>query len=256
MKGVRMTNKRIGDGQRFDVNQVSKEGISKEEIEAAKKKNLRLANIFKTFDLDKSGDLSSQELALAMDTFKTFDEDGNSKLSNNEFLKMAESFRNEYGENFLSKDFKDFMNVIRKATKKDEKVSTQQLVGEYYDEVNHTIKMNSVNNYAKEQGLALVEGHEGAYYDVENDMYYKLYEEGGKLSLVPAKYDEKANTVEYMTQEEYDAKELRLKQKQKPKQKRRQKQKPRQKPKQKPRLLKKQNPSIPMLYNPVTALLK
>lgn len=205
MKGVRMTNKRIGDGQRFDVNQVSKEGISKEEIEAAKKKNLRLANIFKTFDLDKSGDLSSQELALAMDTFKTFDEDGNSKLSNNEFLKMAESFRNEYGENFLSKDFKDFMNVIRKATKKDEKVSTQQLVGEYHDEVNHTIKMNTANNYAKEHGFALVEGHEGAYYDVENDMYYKLYEEGGKLSLVPAKYDEKANTVEYMTQEEYDA---------------------------------------------------
>ena len=152
-----MTNKRIGDGQRFDVNQVSKEGISKEEIEATKKKNLRLANIFKTFDLDKSGDLSSQELALAMDTFKTFDEDGNSKLSNNEFLKMAESFRNEYGENFLSKDFKDFMNVIRKATKKDEKVSTQQLVGEYYDEVNHTIKMNSVNNYAKEQSKGIFE---------------------------------------------------------------------------------------------------
>ena len=200
-----MTNKRIGDGQRFDVNKVSKDGISKEEIEAAKKKNLRLANIFKTIDLDKSGDLSSQELALAMDTFKTFDEDGNSKLSNNEFLKMADAFRNEFGESFISKDFKDFMNVIRKTTKKDEKVSTQQLVGEYHDEVNHTIKMNTANNYAKEHGFALVEGHEGAYYDVENDMYYKLYEEGGKLSLVPAKYDEKANTVEYMTQEEYDA---------------------------------------------------
>lgn len=200
-----MTGKKIGEGQRFDVNQVSKEGISKEEIEAAKKKNIRLMNIFNAFDLDKSGNLDSKELALAMDSFKAFDEDGNSRLTDNEFLKMAEGFRDEYGENFLAKDFKEFLNVLRKTTRKDEKVAAQPLVNEYYEEVAHSIKMESVDRQAKELGLAKVEGHEGVYYDTKQEMYLKLFEHDNKMSLSPAKYDEAANKFEYMTDEEYTA---------------------------------------------------
>ncbi len=200
-----MTGKKIGEGQRFDVNQVSKEGISKEEMEAAKKKNLRLMNIFNAFDLDKSGNLDSKELALAMDSFKAFDEDGNSRLTDNEFLKMAEGFRDEYGENFLAKDFKEFLNVLRKTTRKDEKVAAQPLVNEYYEEVAHSIKMESVDRQAKELGLAKVEGHEGVYYDTKQEMYLKLFEHDNKMSLSPAKYDEAANKFEYMTDEEYTA---------------------------------------------------
>ena len=186
-----MTDKRIGDGQRFDVNQVSKEGISKEEIEKAAKKNNRLLNIFKAFDADGDGALSAKELANAMDTFGVYDKDGNQKLSNKEFVQMASEYRDLSNE-VLAKDFKNFLNVVRRFTKKDAKESTEKLVF-----------IGVMNDNAEKTGMKIIDGQEGIYQNTEKGYYYKVgLNEENKYALLQAKYNEETQSYEYMSKDE------------------------------------------------------
>ena len=186
-----MTDKRIGDGQRFDVNQVSKEGISKEEIEKAAKKNNRLLNIFKAFDADGDGALSAKELANAMDTFGVYDKDGNQKLSNKEFVQMASEYR-DLGNEVLAKDFKNFLNVVRRFTKKDAKESTEKLVF-----------IGVMNDNAEKTGMKIIDGQEGIYQNTEKGYYYKVgLNEENKYALLQAKYNEETQSYEYMSKDE------------------------------------------------------
>ena len=186
-----MTDKRIGDGQRFDVNQVSKEGISKEEIEKAAKKNNRLLNIFKAFDADGDGALSAKELANAMDTFGVYDKDGNQKLSNKEFVQMASEYR-DLGNEVLAKDFKNFLNVVRRFTKKDAKESTEKLVF-----------IGVMNDNAEKTGMKIIDEQEGIYQNTEKGYYYKVgLNEENKYALLQAKYNEETQSYEYMSKDE------------------------------------------------------
>ena len=126
-----MGDMKIGEGKKFDASQVSAEGLTKEEINEITKKNKRLIKIFQAYDTDGKSGLSSSELAAAMDDFiKAAGEDG--KISKKEFQKMADEFNkwNEFsgGKEVSGEDLKKFMKSIKKATKRDEKVSTQQVL--------------------------------------------------------------------------------------------------------------------------------
>ena len=128
-----MGDMKIGEGKKYDATQVSAEGLTQEEIAELTKKNKRLIKIFQAYDTDGKAGLSSTELAAAMDDFiKAAGEDN--KISKKEFEKMADTFNhwNELsgGREVSGEDLKNFMKAIRKGTKKDEKVSTQQLLEE------------------------------------------------------------------------------------------------------------------------------
>lgn len=128
-----MGDMKIGEGKKFDASKVSAEGLSQEEIAEITKKNKRLIKIFQAYDTDGKAGLSSTELAAAMDDFiKAAGEDN--KISKKEFEKMADTFNhwNELsgGREVSGEDLKNFMKAIRKGTKRDKKVSTQQLLAE------------------------------------------------------------------------------------------------------------------------------
>ena len=85
---------KIGEGQKFDLTQVSTEGITKEE---AAKKDAKLIEIFNVLDSDKDGKLSAKELADAMDIFGSYDTDGNKKLSKKELDALADDINATLG---------------------------------------------------------------------------------------------------------------------------------------------------------------
>ena len=127
---------KIGDGKKYDLSEVSSEGISKEERAALEKKNNKLIDIFKAFDLDGDGGLNKLELAMAMDAFSALDTDGgkDGKLSKKELEKGAEYFNEafkELGVNVEGKDLKAFIKSVFKATKGDKKESTESIIHEY-----------------------------------------------------------------------------------------------------------------------------
>ena len=127
---------KIGDGKKYDLSEVSSEGISKEERAALEKKNNKLIDIFKAFDLDGDGGLNKLELAMAMDAFSALDADGgkDGKLSKKELEKGAEYFNEafkELGVNVEGKDLKAFIKSVFKATKGDKKESTESIIHEY-----------------------------------------------------------------------------------------------------------------------------
>ena len=140
-----MGDMKIGEGKKFDASQVSAEGLTKEEINEITKKNKRLIKIFQAYDTDGKAGLSSSELAAAMDDFiKAAGEDG--KISKKEFQKMADEFNkwNEFsgGKEVSGEDLKKFMKSIKKATKRDEKVSTQQVLDAERQKTEAWIKQN------------------------------------------------------------------------------------------------------------------
>ncbi len=126
---------KIDSGKKYDTSEVSSEGISKEERAEIEKKNRKMIDIFKAFDVDKSGDLSSLELANALKAFSQLDSDGNKKLSKKEFEEGAKMFNDAFAsmgiENIEGKDLKAFMKYVRKATKDDSKVSTDKVIDDY-----------------------------------------------------------------------------------------------------------------------------
>ena len=128
-----MGDMKIGEGKKYDATQVSAEGLTQEEIAELTKKNKRLIKIFQAYDTDGKAGLSSTEIAAAMDDFiKAAGED--KKITKREFEKMADTFNhwNELsgGREVSGEDLKNFMKAIRKGTKRDKKVSTQELLDE------------------------------------------------------------------------------------------------------------------------------
>ena len=125
---------KIGEGKKYDTSQISADGITKEERAELEKKNKRLIDVFKAFDMDGNGDLNKLELAAAMDAFSRMDADGNKKLSKKEFNAAAEEFNTTFGTDIQGKDLKAFMKAVGKSSKGDEKVSTQGVIDDYKKE--------------------------------------------------------------------------------------------------------------------------
>ncbi|MBS4760339.1 MAG: DnaJ domain-containing protein [Clostridium sp.] len=113
---------KISDGQKYDLTQVSSEGVDLEEMS---KKNKKLIDIFKAFDLNGDNKLNDLELAKAMDAFSKLD-DGDGKLSKKELEAGAAMFNEMTNLNVKAKDLKAFIKQITKLTKNDTKVGTQQ----------------------------------------------------------------------------------------------------------------------------------
>ena len=137
---------KIGEGKKYDVTQVSSEGLTAEEIAKMDKKARKLIDIYNT---DEQKGLSKIELAYAMDGFASADKDNDGKLSDKELEAYANEINNDEGlsgENALSgKDLKAFLKEVGKFTKDDNKVSTEK-----------TIDDDAIARYVKSKGLTAV----------------------------------------------------------------------------------------------------
>ena len=108
----------IGEGDKYDLSKVSTETVSQEEIA---KKNAKLIEIFKSFDVNKDGKLSSAEMALALQAFDSLDISGDDKISKKEFQAAAENFNKnmklEGKDQVDAKDLKTFVKFPMKLNK-------------------------------------------------------------------------------------------------------------------------------------------
>lgn len=167
----------ISKGQKYDLTQVSTEGLSAEDIEKMDKKARKLIDIYNT---DGKAGLSQIELARAMDEIY-FDADKNKdgKLSNKELDEYAKKFNEERGLTgdaaVKGNDFKSLLKGIRKMTKGDEKASTAE-----------TIDDAVISDWAKENGFEAVDGHHDVY---QKDCKYTMIVRGDELLPVRAKLD-------------------------------------------------------------------
>ena len=184
-KGVRMFGKKIeiGEGQKYDVTKVSTESVNQEEVA---KKNAKLIEIFKRFDISKDGKLDSTEMAMAMDYFYSLDESGDDKISKKEFQEAAEAFNEEMqltGKDKVdAKDLKTFIKNLFSATKNDPTEETQKLLSQYLKEqqnIQLEEKQRLIDDDAKRRGWEW--SQDGAYWDKEDNKYYLPNEEGTKF---------------------------------------------------------------------------
>lgn len=121
---------KIGNGEKYDLNKVSSEGVNKEEAAKDKKK---LIKIFQAFDLNGDNSLDAIELARAMDYFNSLDEEGeaNSKLSKKELKEGAADLNKQLGlegkDRIKSRDIKKFIKNIQNTTEGDASISREDL---------------------------------------------------------------------------------------------------------------------------------
>ncbi len=182
---------KIGDGKKYDLSEVSSEGISKEERAALEKKNNKLIDIFKAFDMDGDGGLNKLELAMAMDAFSALDTDGgkDGKLSKKELEKGAEFFNEafkELGVNVEGKDLKAFIKSVFKATKGDKKESTESIIHEYDTQL---AQQEALAKLEKEQAEAKAKAEAEAKAKAEAEAKAKAEAEAEKQRLAtPTNY--------------------------------------------------------------------
>ena len=164
----------IGEGDKYDLSKVSTESVNQAEVA---KNNAKLIEIFKSFDINKDGKLSSAEMALALQAFDTIDVSLDDKISKEEFEDAAETFnknRNLEGENQVdAKDLKTFIKNLFKATKGDATADTQKVIEQYEKEqarIAQEEKQRAVDDDAKRRGWEW--SLDGAYWDKENNKYY------------------------------------------------------------------------------------
>ncbi len=170
----------IGEGQKYDVTKVSTESVNQEEVA---KKNAKLIEIFKRFDISKDGKLDSTEMAMAMDYFYSLDESGDDKISKKEFQEAAEAFNEEMqltGKDKVdAKDLKTFIKNLFSATKNDPTEETQKLLSQYLKEqqnIQLEEKQRLIDDDAKRRGWEW--SQDGAYWDKEDNKYYLPNAEG------------------------------------------------------------------------------
>ena len=170
----------IGEGQKYDVTKVSTESVNQEEVA---KKNAKLIEIFKRFDISKDGKLDSTEMAMAMDYFYSLDESGDDKISKKEFQEAAEAFNEEMqltGKDKVdAKDLKTFIKNLFSATKNDPTEETQKLLSQYLKEqqnIQLEEKQRLIDDDAKRRGWEW--SPDGAYWDKEDNKYYLPNAEG------------------------------------------------------------------------------
>ena len=164
----------IGEGDKYDLSKVSTETVSQEEIA---KKNAKLIEIFKSFDVNKDGKLSSAEMALALQAFDSLDISGDDKISKKEFQAAAENFNKnmklEGKDQVDAKDLKTFVKALFSATKGDPTAETQKVIEQYNKEQEQIAlqqKQDAVEADAKRRGWEW--SLDGAYWDKKNNKYY------------------------------------------------------------------------------------
>lgn len=164
----------IGEGDKYDLSKVSTETVSQEEIA---KKNAKLIEIFKSFDVNKDGKLSSAEMALALQAFDSLDVSGDNKISKKEFQAAAENFNKnmklEGKDQVDAKDLKTFVKALFSATKGDPTEETQKVIEKYSKEQEQIAwqqKQDALEAKAQKAGWEW--SLDGAYWDKKNNKYY------------------------------------------------------------------------------------
>ena len=126
-KGTAVGDLEIGKGQKYDLTEVSAEGITKQQIDGDRKK---LNAIFNVFDTQFNGVLDSRELANMVSVFNAIDKDRNNKLDKDELNALANILNEripEGEEKVSGKDVKNFLLQILGAQKDDKKISVSEL---------------------------------------------------------------------------------------------------------------------------------
>lgn len=123
----------IGEGKKYDVNSISKDGITAEELAELKKKDAKLIDIYNSLGANKDG-LSKLDLANAMDGFLKADNDRDGKLSKKELNEYAKKFNEQHsltGDKAVDgNDLRKFLKSVRDFTKDDVKVSVADVKAE------------------------------------------------------------------------------------------------------------------------------
>ena len=170
---------KIGKGQKYDVNQVSKEGLSEEDLAQIKNKNKKMIDIY---NVDGQEGLSALELSRAMDGFQLADTNNDGELSRKELKAWADKINKENlleGDNAVSfRDLKRFLKDITKATKGHEKGATADI---RFD--------GNVELIAEEKGWTPVEGQARTFADKDGRAYIADQDQN---MILRAKYYEKS----------------------------------------------------------------
>ena len=186
---------KIGQGEKWDISQISQDEISLEELTKNKKK---LIQIFNSFNMNGSETLDNVELLKAMDYFGNLDTDGDGKLSKKELEKGAQYLNTQLSlegkDAIKSKDLKNFIKNIVKATKDNETVNADDMFS--FDEgdldiQNVTGSRTEENDGVKSTVLTYDDGREvttnpGGTYNVKNTdengtVVTQFYSAGNKL---------------------------------------------------------------------------
>ena len=179
---------KIGEGQKYDLTGISKDGLSEEELAKLEKKNRKLIDIYNT---DGKKDLSGIELSLAMDDFQIADMDKDGKLSKKELKALASMINEEKGlegDDAVSfRDLKRFLKDVTKITKNHEKAPIQEVW------IDSNIKL-----MAEQYGWKTVEGHPDTYIDKDG----RTFTRDEKSMIVRSKYDAENNKYVKMTKQD------------------------------------------------------
>lgn len=203
--GLFNKNIKIGEGQKYDLTNVSTNDVSKEETI---KKNNKLIKIFNFFNFEGGNSLSSVELAQAMDYLEKLD-DGDGKLSNKELEQGAQQLNKELGlqgkDSLKAKDLKQFVKNLSSAMKNDPKQNVDTVLNQYQKQQEQLQKQQFLDELDKSAAALGCEPTEteGVYFNKEKKIYIKYNQEKNEFN--PAKWSDENQTYEYMTQEEFDA---------------------------------------------------
>ena len=180
---------KIGEGQKYDTTQVSKEGLSKEKLAKIEKKNRKLINIY---NKDGNKDLSGLELSLAMDGFQVADMNKDGKLSKEELkifaAAMNETYRLEGDDAVSFRDLKRFLKDVTKATKKHKKSPTSEVL---FD--------GKIESIAKKNEWQPVQEYYRTFMDKDGRVFVANQEEN---RIMRARFDEKNDEYVEMTNQE------------------------------------------------------
>ena len=96
---------RIGEGQKYDTTQVSKDGVNKKD---SVRHNKKLNLIFNRFDINQDGKLNPGELSNLVSVFNTADSNNDGKLSKDEFSNIAQELNEmlPFGKEISARDVK------------------------------------------------------------------------------------------------------------------------------------------------------
>ena len=129
-KGTAVGDLEIGKGQKYDLTEVSAEGITKQQIDGDRKKLNAIFNVFDKQFGSFDGVLDSRELANMVSVFNAIDKDRNNKLDKDELNALANILNEripEGEEKVSGKDVKNFLLQILGAQKDDKKISVSEL---------------------------------------------------------------------------------------------------------------------------------
>ena len=155
---------KIGQGEKWDISQISQDEISVEDL--TKNKN-KLIQIFNSFNMNGGETLDNVELLKAMDYFGNLDTDGDGKLSKNELEKGAQYLNAQLSlegkDAIKSKDLKNFIKNVVKATGDNATVNADDMFS--FDEgdldiQNVTGSRTEENNGVKSTVLTYDDGRE------------------------------------------------------------------------------------------------